>query len=115
MPYYDYQCSNSHRFELKQGFDADTVTTCPTCETEAKRLINLVPVHFKGSGFYVNDYGKKGSESESSKSDDGKADTGEGKADTSEGKAKSSEGKAESKSGSAVPKEPATAGASGDS
>lgn len=59
MPFYDYECSNNHRFELKQSFTAATVATCPTCNKPARRLINLVPVHFKGSGFYVNDYGRK--------------------------------------------------------
>ena len=59
MPFYDYQCPNNHRFELKQSYSAEPVATCPTCFEPARRLISLVPVHFKGSGFYVNDYGKK--------------------------------------------------------
>ncbi len=60
MPLYDYMCrSCSHRFELRQGFDADTMTDCPQCGQLADRQISLVPVIFKGSGWYVNDYGKK--------------------------------------------------------
>ena len=60
MPLYDYMCrSCAHRFELRQGFDADTMTDCPKCGQLADRQISLVPVIFKGSGWYVNDYGKK--------------------------------------------------------
>lgn len=60
MPTYDYQCTEcKHRFELRQGFDAETVTDCPECGKVAERKISLVPVIFKGSGWYVNDYGKK--------------------------------------------------------
>ena len=66
MPIYEYKCANSHRFELKQSYLSEPVATCPTCDTKAKRVISPVPVHFKGSGFYVNDYSRKGSTSESS-------------------------------------------------
>ena len=76
MPKYDYQCREcQHRFELRQGFDADTVTDCPKCGAIAERQISLVPVIFKGSGWYVNDHGNKkstlGDSSSSSSSDDG--------------------------------------------
>ncbi len=60
MPLYDYLCRDcGHRFELRQGFDADTMTDCPICGKLAERQISLVPVIFKGSGWYVNDHGKK--------------------------------------------------------
>ena len=78
MPTYDYQCSScNHRFELRQGFDSDRMTDCPKCGQLAERQISLVPVIFKGSGWYVNDYGKKkstlgnGDTPSSTSSDDG--------------------------------------------
>ena len=43
---------------MKQSFDSEPVAPCPDCATAARRLIYSVPVVFKGSGFYVNDYGK---------------------------------------------------------
>ncbi len=59
MPRYDYECNSCHHvFELKQSFDSEPVAECPRCENDARRLIYSVPVVFKGSGFYVNDYGK---------------------------------------------------------
>ena len=79
VPTYDYQCTEcKHLFELKQGFDADTVTECPNCGNIAERKISLVPVIFKGSGWYVNDYGKKKStlgDSSSSNGSDGGGDS----------------------------------------
>ena len=61
MPRYDYECDSCHhRFELKQSFDSEPVATCPQCEHTARRKFHSVPVVFKGSGWYVNDYGKRG-------------------------------------------------------
>lgn len=62
MPIYEYICESrscSHRFELRQGFDAEPVATCPLCHSRARRRISPVPIIFKGSGWYVTDYGRK--------------------------------------------------------
>ena len=62
MPAYDYKCDScSHRFEERQSFYADPVATCPECSSRASRQFVAVPIVFKGSGFYVNDYGKSSS------------------------------------------------------
>ena len=67
MPRYDYRCSNCDLvFEVKQSFSSDPVSTCPDCKSKAQRVIRSVPVVFKGSGFYVNDYGKGSGSSETS-------------------------------------------------
>jgi putative FmdB family regulatory protein len=59
VPRYDYECNScGNVFELKQSFDSSPVASCPDCASAARRLIYSVPVVFKGSGFYVNDYGK---------------------------------------------------------
>ena len=64
MPTYVYDCPEcGHRFELRQSFQSENIAPCPLCETKSQRVILSVPVVFKGSGFYVNDYGKKGSTS----------------------------------------------------
>ncbi|GBD11876.1 hypothetical protein HRbin23_01556 [bacterium HR23] len=62
MPIYEYVCERStcsHHFELRQGFDAEPVATCPLCHSRARRRISPVPIIFKGSGWYVTDYGRK--------------------------------------------------------
>ena len=62
MPAYDYKCNScGHRFEERQSFYADPVATCPECQSESSRQFVAVPIVFKGSGFYVNDYGKSSS------------------------------------------------------
>ncbi len=100
MPAYDYKCNAcGHRFEERQSFYADPVAACPLCESAASRQFVAVPIVFKGSGFYVNDYGKSSSyTSAKSESNGASSDSGE-KAETAaktDGKAKS-----KAKSGSA--------------
>jgi predicted nucleic acid-binding Zn ribbon protein len=51
---------------MKQSFDSSPVQTCPRCQSDARRKFHSVPIVFKGSGWYVNDYGKRGSKSTSS-------------------------------------------------
>jgi len=56
MPIYQYCCSKCNtNFELRQGFDDDSVAACPKCKGEANRRFIPVPIIFKGSGFYVTD------------------------------------------------------------
>ena len=76
MPRYDYRCQQcGETFELRQGFDADPVTDCHVCGGQSHRLIHSVPVMFKGSGFYVNDYGRgNGARPSSPDSDEKKAE-----------------------------------------
>ncbi len=60
MPIYDYQCAEcGHRFELRQGFDAEPVEVCPRCQGQARRRFHSVAVIYKGSGFYTTDYAHK--------------------------------------------------------
>ncbi|MGA9048696.1 MAG: FmdB family zinc ribbon protein [Dehalococcoidia bacterium] len=56
MPTYQYVCSKCNtKFELRQGFNDDSIANCPNCKCEARRLFVPVPIIFKGSGFYVTD------------------------------------------------------------
>ena len=56
MPIYQYVCSKCNaKFELRQGFNDDSVANCPKCKCEARRLFVPVTIIFKGSGFYVTD------------------------------------------------------------
>ena len=59
MPIYEYECSQCRfRFEMRQGFDDDPVDICPKCQGRARRLLQPVPIFFKGSGFYSTDHGR---------------------------------------------------------
>ena len=56
MPIYEYECSEcDFLFERRQRFDEEPVAMCPKCQGKARRVINSVPIIFKGSGFYVTD------------------------------------------------------------
>ena len=67
MPIYEYECGLCQfRFERKQRFDDEPVAMCPNCKGKARRVINSVPVIFKGSGFYITD-NRKGSDIEPKK------------------------------------------------
>jgi putative FmdB family regulatory protein len=85
MPIYEYRCENGHTFEVMQRMIEDPLTSCTTCGAPVQRVFHPVAVHFKGSGFYNTDYGKKktpaASESKSgeSKSDDSKPASSETK------------------------------------
>lgn len=60
MPIYEYEClSCSHRFELKQGFDAVPTESCPLCQGLSRRRFYAPAVIYKGSGFYTTDYARK--------------------------------------------------------
>lgn len=65
MPLYPYRCTEcGYRFEKIQKFDAEPETECPKCHGKLERPLTAPRFHFKGSGWYVNDYGGKSSEPE---------------------------------------------------
>jgi putative FmdB family regulatory protein len=99
MPIYEYRCERGHTFEVMQRMSEDPVTSCSTCNAPVQRVFHPVAVHFKGSGFYTTDYGKKratggssnSDSSESSKSSDTKSEAkSENKSETSSSSSPSS-------------------------
>ncbi len=59
MPIYEYKCDNGHVFDVIQRMSDEALTECQECDAPAVRVLHPVAVHFKGSGFYNTDYGKK--------------------------------------------------------
>jgi putative FmdB family regulatory protein len=60
VPTYEYICESCHHsFEKQQKFQEEPVVVCPRCRRKVRRVIHPAPVIFKGSGFYVTDYGKE--------------------------------------------------------
>ena len=59
MPIYEYKCENGHVFEVIQKMTDEALTECQECGAPAVRVLHSPAVHFKGSGFYNTDYGKK--------------------------------------------------------
>jgi len=61
MPTYEYQCTKGHAFEVFQKISEKAKSKCPTCGAKASRIISGgAGLIFKGSGFYITDYGKDG-------------------------------------------------------
>jgi putative FmdB family regulatory protein len=59
MPLYEYECFLcAHRFERIQRVSDDMVSECPECGGSVRRLLSAPALQFKGSGWYVTDYGK---------------------------------------------------------
>ena len=59
MPIYEYKCENGHVFDVIQKMVDEPLTECQECGAPAVRVLHSPAVHFKGSGFYNTDYGKK--------------------------------------------------------
>jgi putative FmdB family regulatory protein len=100
MPIYEYKCENGHVFDVIQKMSDDPVSECQECGAPAERVLHPVAVHFKGSGFYNTDYGKKkkggnGVESsKESKTSDSSSDSGSSDSKPSESKPGDSKPKA---------------------
>ncbi len=76
MPIYEYKCpSCNQRFEVMQRIADPPLDTCETCGGPLEKLISAPSFQFKGSGWYVTDYGKGGGNKSDSNS---KAEGGDG-------------------------------------
>ena len=96
MPTYEYRCPNGHEFEnfVQKMSDAKSELACPTCGAVAGRRMSAGGGFvFKGSGFYITDYGKDGKKDQRAAA--AKAEGGTTEVAKSEGR-KSEVGKSES-------------------
>jgi len=70
VPLYEYECGRcGHRFEKIQKFSDPPVKTCPKCRGRVRKLLSAPAFQFKGSGWYVTDYGRKGAPGTQEKAD----------------------------------------------
>lgn len=95
MPTYDFACPEGHDFEkfYRTISAAPAEVECPVCGRVATRKVSGgAGLLFKGSGFYITDYGKDGKKDQkpapsgdasSTKSDTPKTDSGATKSDSS--------------------------------
>jgi putative FmdB family regulatory protein len=61
LPTYEYQCPDGHAFEKFQKMTDKPRAKCPVCgKTAVRKISGGAGLVFKGSGFYITDYGKDG-------------------------------------------------------
>lgn len=122
MPLYEFRCPNGHDFEkfYRSIGTASSEAECPVCGAVAQRVISTAGLVFKGSGFYITDYGKDGKKAEreataaktkaDSKEKSAPAESGAGASGSSDGSSttsKSSESATTSSSAEKAPAKPA--------
>ena len=107
MPLYEYECDAcGERFEvIQKSFSSPPPEECEKCgKGPVHRLQSSPAIQFKGSGFYITDYAKKGTSEGGSGSSKGKSDGGKSDS-TSDGKDSKTDARSDAKTDSAAPKE----------
>lgn len=103
MPIYEYQCrSCGERREVLQRISDPPLEICDECGGEVRKLISAPAFQFKGSGWYVTDYARKGQSggAEASGSNGDTSDSGGAKTADAKGSETKSKDAGTSKSGS---------------
>ena len=91
MPLYEYRCHDcGETIEIIQKFSDSPLSECESCGGALERLLSPPAIQFKGSGWYVNDYGKANrkdptpnpSSEKTTSASDSKSNSGAEKADS---------------------------------
>src|SRR2546423_10692181 len=65
MPIYEYRCKKcNNQIEVLQKMNDKPPTRCKNCGGRLEKMISQTTFQFKGEGWYVTDYARKGSVSE---------------------------------------------------
>ncbi len=69
MPIYEYKCQQcGTHYEKRQSVSDAPLATCEKCHGKLEKQWSLSGFQFKGEGWYVTDYSKKGAAPASEKS-----------------------------------------------
>ncbi len=76
MPLYEYQCDAcGQRFEQIQRFSDPGPEVCATCgKGPVRRLLSSPAIQFKGAGWYITDYARKGGSGAGTSSESGSSE-----------------------------------------
>jgi len=70
LPLYEYRCLKCDRHTDKiENLKGPHLKKCPHCGGKVESVLTAPSIQFKGSGWYVTDYGKKSPGSDSAKSE----------------------------------------------
>ncbi|GAO04259.1 FmdB family zinc ribbon protein [Anaeromyxobacter sp. Red801] len=59
MPIYEYECPKCGRFDALQKMSDPALQVHEVCGSKVRKLMSASAFAFKGSGFYITDYGGK--------------------------------------------------------
>jgi putative FmdB family regulatory protein len=59
MPIYEYECERCGRFDVLQKISSPALEKHDACGAPVRKLMSASAFSFKGTGFYVTDYGGK--------------------------------------------------------
>jgi putative FmdB family regulatory protein len=95
MPLYEYRCDAcGHHFEKIQKFSDPPIDVCPNCGArQVQKLLSSPAIQFKGSGWYITDYARKGTDGKEGKEAAAKTDGKDAKPAGTESKAAGTESK----------------------
>src|SRR5215471_985469 len=96
MPLYEYKCDGCGEvFEVMQKFVDEPLSVHEKCGGPVHRLLSTPAFQFKGSGWYVTDYGKggNGSKKGDQEAKESKPASGDTKTETKSTDSKSTESK----------------------
>jgi len=112
MPLHEYECEAcGARFEQIQKFSDPPIEVCPNCgERKVQKLLSSPAIQFKGSGWYITDYARKGNKETDAGAKESKEtkESGESKKESKESKTESKESKTESKEAKSSSSAPTT-------
>ena len=101
MPLYEYECTAcGERTEAIQAFSDPPLTICPVCGGTLRKLLSSPAFQFKGTGWYVTDYGKSGAkERDREKAGEKPGDSSKGEEGGARGESSASSGGGAGESG----------------
>ena len=110
MPIYEYDCQKcGNRSEELQSLHAPVLTVCKLCGGALKKTISAPAFQFKGTGWYVTDYTRKGDSAGSSHSESGNGGSSSDSSGSSSDSSSSKRGEAASTTASGEPKKDSAA------
>ena len=116
MPLYDYRCQKCGEVtEVQHRYDEPGPSECPHCGGELTKLISAPALQFKGSGFYLTDYGREGQKKQTESRANAKESTSEpAKESTSSNESTPAKGSASAKESKSAKESPPAPGKSTD-
>jgi putative FmdB family regulatory protein len=102
MPTYEFRCPRGHEFEkfYRTISGAEAQAACPHCGLLAERMMSPAGFAFKGSGFYLTDYGKNAHRDKGAAEPQAPVSAGDGAKDSTPAGGASADAKGEGAKGS---------------